>query len=253
MGAAASHPPHEVRAQCVSPVSRVPCVEEYAHERLGAQFDARLERASYDTRRRMEVLIDEFLSPMMLQGKSVLDVGCGPGFFSERLVRRGARVTACDLGPSLVERTAARAGCDGVVADALALTTEFGCDRFDVVVCSECIEHTPAPAAAVKELIGVLAPGGYLALSTPNIVWQPLVRAASAMRLRPYDGFEHFSSWAGLLRAVEHSGASVVASRGLHLFPFQFGLHAASRWCDAHLQALRGAMINICVLARKRS
>ena len=45
----------------------------------------------------------------------------------------------------------------------------------------------------------------------------------------------------------------MVTLRGLHLFPFQFGMHGLSRWCDAHLQTFRLAMINICVLARKRS
>ncbi len=102
-------------------------------------------------------------------------------------------------------------------------------------------------------MLAVLKPGGLLSLSTPNIVWQPVVRAATRLKLRPFDGYEHFSSWASLRRTVQGHGGEIVRERGLHLFPFQFGLHALSVWCDEHLQAARGLMINICLLARKRS
>jgi 2-polyprenyl-6-hydroxyphenyl methylase/3-demethylubiquinone-9 3-methyltransferase len=232
-------------------MTRRPTGEELAHERLGSRFAEAL--SQYDTRRRVQVLIDEFLRDDAVRGREALDVGSGLGFFSERLVRRGARVTACDIGPGLVEHTRARAGCTAVVADALRLTDTFGASRFDLVVSSECIEHTPSPLEAVAEMLAVLRPGGLLSLSTPNIIWQPVVRAATRLKLRPFDGHEHFSSWASLRRTVQAHGGDIVREAGLHLYPFQFGLHALSTWCDEHLQAGRGLMINICLLARKRS
>ena len=39
---------------------------------------------------------------------------------------------------------------------------------------------------------------------------------------------------------------------GVHLIPFQFGLHQLSRWCDEHLQPFNRGMLNLCLLARKR-
>jgi 2-polyprenyl-6-hydroxyphenyl methylase/3-demethylubiquinone-9 3-methyltransferase len=230
--------------------ARTPSAREYVHEALGPKFADAISR--YDLERRLAVLIDEFL-PDDLHGQSALDVGCGLGFFSERLVARGARVIGCDLGPGLARATHARAGCETVVADALALADQFGESRFDVVVSSECIEHTPDPLAAIGQMIGVLKPGGYISLSTPNVLWYPAVAGATALGLRPYDGLENFSSWRGLRRAIERQGATVVAERGLHLFPFQLPLHRLSAWCDRRLQVLRGAMINICLLARKRA
>jgi 2-polyprenyl-6-hydroxyphenyl methylase/3-demethylubiquinone-9 3-methyltransferase len=182
----------------------------------------------------------------------VLDVGSGLGFFSERLVQRGAIVTACDIGPGLVEQTKKRARCEAVVADALRLVETFGTSRFDAVVSSECIEHTPSPLVALKQMVAVAKPGGVIAMSTPNRLWQPVVRMATRFRLRPFDGYENFSTWAGIRQVFEREGADVIAERGLHLFPFQFGGHALSTWCDRHLQAVRGLMINVCVLARKR-
>jgi 2-polyprenyl-3-methyl-5-hydroxy-6-metoxy-1,4-benzoquinol methylase len=219
---------------------------------MGAAFEQVIENAPYDTQRRVRTLIDDFLPDSIVVGKAALDVGCGLGFFSERLVQRGAIVTACDIGPTLVERTRLRAGCQAVVSDAMCLTADFGRDRFDLVVSSECIEHTPDPAAAIVQMIEVLRPGGYLSLSTPNFLWSPVVKFATVIGARPYDGLEHFSSWRSMRRTIESAGALVVEERGLHLFPFQLPFHGLSRWCDRHLQMLRHTMINICVLARKR-
>jgi 2-polyprenyl-3-methyl-5-hydroxy-6-metoxy-1,4-benzoquinol methylase len=230
-------------------MSRHPTRREYVHEALGDAFEGAL--SLYDTRRRVETLIDEFLPEQAVSGRTALDVGCGLGYFSERLVQRGAIVTACDLGPNLVERTRRRAGCRAVVADALQLVSEFGRDQFDVVVSSECIEHTPDPTAAVEQMLGVLRPGGYLSLSTPNIVWSPAVRLATAIGARPFDGYENFSSWRSLRGTIRQAGASIVQERGLHLFPFQIPLHSLSTWCDRHLQGLRPVMINICLLVQK--
>ncbi|MFV1966828.1 MAG: class I SAM-dependent methyltransferase [Pirellulaceae bacterium] len=228
-------------------MTRSPTHAEYCHERLGDRFAESL--SSYDTRRRVEVLVDMFLTDDMLRGKQVLDVGCGLGFFSERLVQRGASVVASDIGPTLVERTRERVGCTGVVADALELVTQLGRDRFDGVVSSECIEHTPDPVAAIGQMVQVVKPGGFLAVSTPNLLWSPVVRLATRLHLRPFDGYENFSSWGAIRRVFRDNGAPIVWEQGLHLFPFQLPFHRLSKWCDKRCQTLRSLMINICVLA----
>jgi 2-polyprenyl-3-methyl-5-hydroxy-6-metoxy-1,4-benzoquinol methylase len=230
-------------------VPRIATEQEYCHERLGDRFAAAL--SDYDTSRRVETLIDEFLSDEMLKGKHILDVGCGLGFFSQRLAARGANVVACDIGPKLVETARRTAGCPGVVADALRLVEQFGADRFDGVVSSECIEHTPDPGKALAQMVEIVKPGGFLSISTPNLLWSPVVRLATLLRLRPFDGFENFSSWGKVRRTLEHNRVRVVRERGLHLFPFQLPLHRLSMACDRRLQLLRPLMINICVLAVK--
>ena len=228
---------------------RIPTPEEYCHERLGSSFATAL--STYDTTRRVEILIDQFLDDDMLRDREILDVGCGLGFFSQRLAERGANVVACDIAPSLVEATRKRADCRAIVADALRLVNEFGPNRFDGLLSSECSEHTPYPAETVRQMAQVVRPGGFLSISTPNIIWWPVVRMATAFRLRPFDGHENFSSWRSLRKVLRDSGASIQREFGLHLFPFQIPLRLLSEWCDDHLQALRGLMINICILARK--
>jgi SAM-dependent methyltransferase len=232
-----------------APAARTGTEEEYCHELLGDRNASA--PSDYDTGRRVDVLIDEFLPDRVVRGKEALDVGCGLGFFSARLHERGARVTACDIGPTLVEKTRQRVGCRAEVADALGLVAHFGPARFDLVVSSGCVEHTPDPNAALRQMAGVLRPGGYLAVSTPNRLWAPVVKFATRAGLRPFDGHENFSTWRGLRATLRGAGLHIIREAGLHLFPFQLGLHGLSAWCDRRLQALRGLMINLCVLARK--
>lgn len=230
-------------------MARQPTEKELSHERLGDTFATAL--SHYDTQRRVAILIDAFLGQTPLTGLRVVDVGCGLGFFSARLKALGADVLATDIGPGLVQKTRQRVGCAGEIADVLQLSDQFGEDCFDGLVSSECIEHTPDPAAALRQMVRVVKPGGFLSISTPNIVWWPVVKLATMLRLRPFNGHENFSSWAGLRHALETNGAIVERQFGLHLFPFQLPLHPLSTWCDQHLQALRGVMINLCLFARK--
>lgn len=219
------------------------------HDRLGAVFAEAL--SGYDTLRRMETLVDHFLPAWSLQGRKVLEVGCGLGFFAERLQQAGAIVTACDIGPRLVEATRRRVGCRCEVVDALALADHFGDERFDVVLSSECIEHTPDPAEAIRQMIRVLSPGGRLSISMPNVVWWPVVRLASITKIRPFDGYENFGTWSELRAILRAEEVRVEQEVGLHLFPFQLRMYGLSRWCDTHSQFLRAIMINICILGRK--
>jgi len=227
---------------------RHPTQKEYAHERLGERFRTAL--SDYDTHRRLEVLVDEFLG-QKLSARTVLEVGAGLGFFSERLQKRGAAVTATDIGENMLQEIRENIGCHCECVDALSLKEHFGPNRFDIVLSSECIEHTPDPMEAVRQMVAVLKPGGYIALSTPNYLWYPLVRAATLLKLRPFNGLENFSSFRLIRETLHAAGVNILRESGLHLFPFQLPFHSLSHWCDVHLQVTRSIMINICVLGQK--
>lgn len=223
---------------------------EYAHNRLGVERFLKA-LSGYDTQRRVDVLVGQFLSAEMLSDRTALDVGCGLGFFSRAMESMGAVVTATDIGPDLVKHTAQtiRGRCE--VVDALHLAERFGEGAFNIVLSSECIEHTRDPDEAVRQMVKVLKTGGHLVLSTPNTVWSGVVRAATVLRLRPFDGFEKFSSWSSLRTLLESNGCVVEAEYGLHLLPFQLPVHGLLRWADSHCQCLRAVMINICIRAVK--
>ncbi len=104
----------------------------------------------------------------------VLDAGCGPGFYSEQLIERGAQVVAIDASEPMVKLARARLGDRCVVQQRmLGAPMSFEDDSFDAVVCALTIHHIDDRHAALAELCRVLRPGGVLALSTqhPTTDW----------------------------------------------------------------------------------
>jgi 2-polyprenyl-3-methyl-5-hydroxy-6-metoxy-1,4-benzoquinol methylase len=222
----------------------------YFYEDIAADFDEMMN--SYDVQRRVEVVFDELLT-MDLHGKLLLDLGCGTGWFSRRARERGADVVSVDLGPGLLKQVLAKAHVRPVAGNALALP--FRDASFDVVVSSEMIEHTTDPTQAVREMARVLKPGSPLALTCPNRAWLWLVNLATALKLRPFQGYENFPSFTLLAQMVRANGLTIENHRGLHAWPFQFGaLQGLSRHIDQRFG--RGPwgswMINQAVLAWKK-
>jgi len=207
---------------------------------------------AYDVRRRVEVVYDELL-PENIAGKRVLDIGCGTGWFSQRAYERGANVTSLDVGTALLRQTLRKADVTPTVGDALGLP--FGDESFDVVVSSEVIEHTADAGQAVAEMGRVLRPGGVLVLTCPNKSWQWSVELANQLRVRPFDGHEHFPSTTELEAYVQGAGLTLVDHVGLHLWPFQLRwLWPLSRQVDRRFGSGRLGrwMINQAIRAEKR-
>jgi 2-polyprenyl-6-hydroxyphenyl methylase / 3-demethylubiquinone-9 3-methyltransferase len=118
------------------------------------------------------VRMDFIAARAVLKEQRVADIGCGGGILAESLAARGARVTAIDLAPSMIEVAQLHAHDSGVQIDyrhcdaATLAAAEAGV--FEVVTCMELIEHVPEPAALVATLAQLLRPGGSLFISTIN-------------------------------------------------------------------------------------
>lgn len=107
--------------------------------------------------------LEEF--PYDVAGKRILDLGSGPGYYSEVLRAAGATVVALDLSESNARKASVRGGL-GVVGDAQRLPLPAG--RFDGVCCSNLLEHVPDPDRVIDELQRVLRPGGWAWVSWTN-------------------------------------------------------------------------------------
>jgi len=107
-----------------------------------------------------------------LDGKRVLDVGCGGGLLAEAMARRGARVTAIDAAEAPLNVARLHRLESGVDVDYRLATVEAIAaadpQPYDRVTCLEMIEHVPDPASVVAACAQVLAPGGRLFFSTIN-------------------------------------------------------------------------------------
>jgi 2-polyprenyl-6-hydroxyphenyl methylase/3-demethylubiquinone-9 3-methyltransferase len=114
--------------------------------------------------------IDGFVG---LDGKRVLDVGCGGGILSDSMARRGAEVTGIDLASKALKVAqlhaleAATPNVRYLETSVEALAAEQPAS-FDVVTCMEMIEHVPDAASVVRACSELVKPGGWVFFSTIN-------------------------------------------------------------------------------------
>lgn len=123
-------------------------------------------------------------------GHMVLDLGCGFGRHAYEALRRGAQVVACDMAvPELREvratygamieagELAGDVSAHASAGDATRLPFPDG--TFDRVIASEVLEHVPDDAAAMRELMRVLKPGGIIAATVPAFLPERICWALS--------------------------------------------------------------------------
>ena len=107
-----------------------------------------------------------------LAGKSVLDVGCGGGILSEAMARAGARVTGIDLSEKALKVAQLHLLESRLPVEyLLASAEEYAAERpgqFDVVTCTELLEHVPDPSSTVAACARLCRPGGHVFFTTIN-------------------------------------------------------------------------------------
>jgi 2-polyprenyl-3-methyl-5-hydroxy-6-metoxy-1,4-benzoquinol methylase len=104
------------------------------------------------------------LRPEELNGKLVLDVGCGMGRFAEVATRWGACVVGIDLSTAVEVAAKNLADREFIAFQADVFALPFAPETFDVIYSVGVLHHTPDCEAAVKALNKYLKPGGVLAL-----------------------------------------------------------------------------------------
>lgn len=115
----------------------------------------------------------EFLTERTaIEGRRVLDVGCGGGILSEALAARGAKVTGLDAAERALKVARLHMSESGLDIDYRHVTAESLAESeagtFDVVCCLEMLEHVPDPGQTVAACAALCKPGGDLLFSTIN-------------------------------------------------------------------------------------
>jgi SAM-dependent methyltransferase len=109
-------------------------------------------------------------------GDRVLDVGTGTGNVAALACERGAKATAVDAEPSMVE-LASRAVPGASVQLAVLPQLPFSDAEFDVVIANFVLNHVGRPRATLAELRRVTRPGGRIALT----IWAVPVAAGQTL------------------------------------------------------------------------
>lgn len=94
-------------------------------------------------------------------GDLILDAGAGNFRFRELIIEKGYKYESQDFAQAFDQDTR---GTHTYVCDIKNIPVEP--ERFDVVVCTQVLEHLPDPLAAIQELSRILKPGGELFLTT---------------------------------------------------------------------------------------
>lgn len=107
-----------------------------------------------------------------LEGKEILDVGCGGGILSESLAACGAKVTGIDMGEAPLQVARLHLLESGLEVNYERIPVERLAEErpasFDVITCMEMLEHVPDPASVVRACAKLVRPGGQLFFSTIN-------------------------------------------------------------------------------------
>lgn len=169
-----------------------------------------------DKRRNTDVIVET----LALEGKRVIDVGCGDGGLVRVLARFGAHVLGVECSPCQLAK--ARAGAqvaDEEIVEGVGQDLPADDQSADAVVFFNSLHHIPIAfqAKALAEAARVLKPGGEVYVSEP-LPWGPFFEA-----VRPIDD----ETWV--------RGAALASIKGAWVH----GLEEASEFTYIHPMVLR--------------
>jgi 2-polyprenyl-6-hydroxyphenyl methylase / 3-demethylubiquinone-9 3-methyltransferase len=107
-----------------------------------------------------------------INGKKIIDVGCGGGILADSLAQKGASVTGIDMGEAPLSVAKLHQLESGQSVDYRHATAEqMAAEKpanFDIVTCMEMLEHVPEPGSIIEACSTLVKPGGDLFVSTIN-------------------------------------------------------------------------------------
>ena len=164
-----------------------------------------------------------------LDGKKVVDIGCGGGILAESLAQSGADTTGIDLSEKalkVAELHALEVGANltyrAISAEDLA---QEQAGQYDVVTCMEMLEHVPDPASVVQACADLCKPGGTLFFSTlnrnPKSYLFAIIGAEYLLRLLPKGTHEYakFIKPSELVAFTRAAGLEMLGMKGLSYNP----------------------------------
>ena len=164
-----------------------------------------------------------------LQGKRILDVGCGGGILAESLSKAGATVTGIDLSSKALKVAELHQLESGTSVRYLTISAEDlakeESQSYDVVTCMEMLEHVPDPSSVVQACAKLCKPGGHIFFSTlnrnPKSYLFAIIGAEYILQLLPKGThqYEKFIKPSELAQFTRAAGLEVIELKGMTYNP----------------------------------
>lgn len=164
-----------------------------------------------------------------LEGRRILDVGCGGGILAEAMAAAGATVTGIDMAPAALAVARLHRDGAGLEIEYLETTVEaLALERageFDVVTCMELLEHVPRPSSVVEACARLVRPGGHVFFATinrhPKAFAYAIIGAEYLLRLLPRGTHEYarFIRPSELAAWGRKAGLGLEHGTGMHYNP----------------------------------
>lgn len=164
-----------------------------------------------------------------LQGKRILDVGCGGGILAESLSKAGATVTGIDLSSKALKVAELHQLESGTSVRYLTISAEDlakeESQSYNVVTCMEMLEHVPDPSSVVQACAKLCKPGGHIFFSTlnrnPKSYLFAIIGAEYILQLLPKGThqYEKFIKPSELAQFTRAAGLEVIELKGMTYNP----------------------------------
>lgn len=191
------------------------------------------------------------------EGRTVLDVGGGPGYFSEAFIHKGFRYIGVEPDPAEMHAAPGMATATTYVR-ASGMALPFADGSVDICLSSNVAEHVPQPWRMGREMLRVTRPGGLVVLSYTvwlgpfggheTGLWHYLGGARAARRYRRRHGHLPKNNYGSSLFAVSAAdGLEWAASTGALLTAFP-RYHPRWAWPLTNVPVLREFLVSNLVL-----
>jgi SAM-dependent methyltransferase len=148
-----------------SPSSPSPVAER---PQVDAERAIQLGHPSYVWRAGQERRLEIVRAHVALEGRRILDIGCGLGMYTEAFRRYSPHVYGVEVE---LDRARYAVSHAAGVAQAVGEVLPFPSNTFDVVYNHEVLEHVADDRQVVREAVRVARPGGYVVTYAPNRLW----------------------------------------------------------------------------------
>jgi 2-polyprenyl-6-hydroxyphenyl methylase/3-demethylubiquinone-9 3-methyltransferase len=167
-----------------------------------------------------------------LEGRRVLDIGCGGGLLAEEFAKEGAIVTGIDLSPVSIDAAREHAKGSGVeidyrVASPAELVKE-DMKPYDTVICAEVLEHVDDLEGFIRDSCALLKEGGFIFFGTINKTLSArffaIFVAEDVVGMIPpgTHDFERFIRPSMLVNIFRKNGVKIEEIKGMTFDPLSF-------------------------------